>query len=146
MSLRQVREDIHHEGVSSSQSPIIVPLHQLCEKCETFCKEWKFLDYLTHPGGDSNQTWPYASFLCSGEHLINTQSSCHLCKMILRWALPLRLRKQKPAPSSGNVYLGADIHKESQFLNVFFQKTLPTEGDSEGCFASFRLKTYDGES
>jgi hypothetical protein len=129
-----------------------VPLHVLCSSCRDFARDWDVLTYLQSSAVTPVSTWPY-SRICSVEHLLRANTSCHLCLFILaniRHASNLNVENKKqfsvylqPRTKDGRVdHIAAVIAANIQETAKKPEFALYTLGtfDSEFLFARLRCQ------
>jgi hypothetical protein len=122
-----------------------VPLHELCEQCGRFAKEWKVTSWLQERREQPVPSWP-ASRMCSVTQLAQSAKGCHLCRFVLA-SLERRSDILGVRSFDGlNVYLKAHTKNGVISSVAALLATKEPVGEGEGKhFASFMLGTYHGE-
>jgi hypothetical protein len=123
-----------------------VPLHDLCERCSKFFREWRALTWLQeHRQGVPSSSWPIIRF-CTIAQSNQSAQRCHFCKKLVSH-LQNRAEVGLPRPADREeVY----IHlRPTQGLIEFLipqagKKAFHNEEDFNK-IAIFRIKTYDSE-
>jgi hypothetical protein len=126
-----------HHGTKS------VKLHTLCQNCSGFCRQWKLLDSLQGANSPRSPEWP-VSKLCTIEHLVAHQDTCHLCKL-----LSTSLEPSVNSPKSRGKQLHVFLHPQrresgqDQVLRASVADKTPQDDDKDANFSgSIVLKTH----
>jgi hypothetical protein len=120
-----------------------VPLHVLCSSCRDFARDWDVLTHLQSSAVTPVSTWP-DSRLCSVEHILRGNISCHLCLFILaniRHSTKINVENKK----AFSIYLQPStkdgrVHHIAAVIAANIQETAKNPG-----FALYTLGTLGSE-
>jgi len=130
---------------SPQHSTKSIDLHNLCQNCSGFCRQWEVLDWLQQSNSPRSPQWPI-SRLCTLEQLIATRNTCHLCKFL---STSLRLSDNRLDSCTKRQYVllhpQPRENGQDQYLRASVADKPALEYDDITLSAAIVLKTHNSE-